>query len=609
MIKLRDLKILLTSYRFIVATVKQEFGISLAFTVVFAILPFINLLIGKAVIDLISRPVLSGQSLSLSDVPGLKLLVFGFILLNLFTASAGTLTNSHDNKLRDRMYWNLQSLILRKISNTSGVSLFEDGTRLNTIQSAKRGIDRALNSVSYLTEFLSSFIALAVASVLLFNLSPWIPVWIFLLVFPAIYVKQKADQASFNAEMNQAADYREINIYNSILTEQAYAKELRLLSLQAYFHSLWSERVEKVFGEINVIRNRGALKVILFGIPSTVGLSIPYIYLLDQTLKGQISLGSVALFTGLLWDLRRNMMNTLNRYTSIQEMARYIQPILAVADFEDGLTSSQSNCPDQHDVPNRSAERSGLKLTNVSFSYGSSERAIGPFNLHIEPGEFVVIVGENGAGKSTLAKLISRLYEPQHGRILWNGQDIRSMPANDYYHLLNVVPQDFARFPLPMREVIALGKLSLKDEDGQKVMESLTGVGLAPFVATLPARHNTRLSTQFDNGIDLSGGQWQRMSIARALYRQTPDQLLVLDEPTAALDPSTEHEMLTLLRTLARGSTAIVISHRLSLAKAADRILVIDHGKIVEDGSHAALIQQDGKYADMYRKQSSYYTE
>jgi ATP-binding cassette, subfamily B, bacterial len=239
-----------------------------------------------------------------------------------------------------------------------------------------------------------------------------------------------------------------------------------------------------------------------------------------------------------------------------------------------------------------------LAFEGVSFSYpGSRRRVFEHFDLRIEKGQTVAIVGENGSGKTTLIKLLARLYEPDSGRITWGGADVRGMDASRWRRHLAVIFQDFSRYPTSLRENIALGALDLAD--------AASRAGIADLAGELPSGWDTILSRSYSGGVDLSGGQWQRVALARALMASARDGILVLDEPTASLDVRQEAAIFDRSIELTQGLTTILISHRFSTVRHADRIVVLDGGRVVEDGSHDELMRAAGRYARLFTLQAS----
>lgn len=249
---------------------------------------------------------------------------------------------------------------------------------------------------------------------------------------------------------------------------------------------------------------------------------------------------------------------------------------------------------------------SGITFENVDFAYPDGRVALSDISLTLNPGETVALVGENGAGKSTLVKLLARFYDPTQGNIFVDGKNIKDLNLDDWRQQIGAVFQDFCRYPLTVGENIALGDIGAMNDIG-RLSNVSQKTGIAAQIEQLPGEYDTLLGKQF-NGTELSGGQWQKVAIARAFMREKDAQLMILDEPTAALDPRSEYEIYSSFAKLVKDKIAILVTHRLASVRLADRILVLKAGKLVEVGTHEALLQQDGEYATLWNMQAKHYT-
>ena len=319
-------------------------------------------------------------------------------------------------------------------------------------------------------------------------------------------------------------------------------------------------------------------------------------------MTGKFTLGDIALYTGIIIQLKRSVYTLVSNLGDIYDVALATRPIFQLLDLQPQLLDTVDVVP----LPDRG---NGLHIKDLSFGYPGSEKPIlKQVTFKVKPGEMIVLVGENGAGKTTLGKLLARLYDPTSGSITWNGVDYKNLALSELRSRIAVVMQDYARFPATARENVGWGYLP-KLHDDKSVEDVLKNAGIHQVILDLKHGLETPLGKQLENGMDLSGGQWQRIAIARALLRLGTAELVIFDEPTAALDPKNEHEIYEIFRTLAKGRMAVVISHRLSLARTADRIIVLEHGEILEEGNHDALIQLKGRYAEMFHRQASSYLD
>ena len=371
-----------------------------------------------------------------------------------------------------------------------------------------------------------------------------------------------------------------------------------------------------MFTKMERVRREGALTVMVWALVGGLGVALPYGYVVLGVLQGSLTLGDLALYTGIILQLRRSLFILIAHTGDIYDVSLATVPIFQLLDLVPQLHTGSQRLPAMAKgqwetlaptVPAAVSGTPGIQLNQVSFHYPGVDRPIlQDIDLTIQPGEMVALVGENGAGKTTLAKLLCRLYDPTGGQILWQGQDLRQLDLNGLRSRIAVVMQDYARFPATLRENIGWGYFPKLQED-EALGVVLQEAGIETLPNTLSQGLETPLGRQLEDGIDLSGGQWQRVAIARALMRLGEAALLVFDEPTAALDPKNEQEIYRIFRQIARGRMAVVVSHRLALAKICDRIIVLEQGKILESGSHANLMALGGRYQQMFNRQASSY--
>ncbi len=348
------------------------------------------------------------------------------------------------------------------------------------------------------------------------------------------------------------------------------------------------------------LRLKGAILVFIWSIISGLGVALPYIYVVLGVLKTTYTLGDLALYGGLILQLRRSLFLLINNGSNFYEVILGIRPIFQVLALQPNLKNKQVKFL-------RNNNNSGIKMQGVSFSYPGSDRQIlANINLTINPNEMVAIVGENGAGKSTLTKLLCRLYDPNTGKIIWQGQNLREMDIKLLRAKIAFFSQDFAHFPLTVRENVGFGDLELLNDD-TAIKTALAAVGMDKKIEDFSDGLDTPLGRELEGGMELSAGQWQRIAIARTLMRLSQAELLIFDEATSLIDAKTEGQIYQMLRRIAANKMSVIISHRLSLTKLADRIVVLENGRIIENGTHAELMALQGQYCLMFTRQASSY--
>jgi ATP-binding cassette subfamily B protein len=331
----------------------------------------------------------------------------------------------------------------------------------------------------------------------------------------------------------------------------------------------------------------------------TVGYYVAYGYLAWRTITGQLTIGDLTFLAGSFRRLRTLLEGLLIGFSQTAGQALYLDDLFSFFEIEPEIRSPEPARPFPRPM------RQGFTFEDVGFAYPGAERwAVRRLSFTLRAGEVLALVGENGAGKTTLVKLLARLYDPDEGRILLDGHDLREYDLEELRANVGVIFQDFVRYHMTAAENIAVGRIDAR-HDRTRIEEAARRSLADEVIARLPQGYDTIIGKRFRRGVDLSGGEWQKVAIARAYMRDA--ELIILDEPTAALDAKAEAEVFQRFKGLAKGKTAVLISHRFSTVRMADRILVLSGGRIIESGSHDELIAKRGVYADLFELQAAGY--
>lgn len=573
--------------------------------------PSVSLLLGKVVIDEVTAVFeQGGVENPLELMLNNSLLLWSVVIaltINLVVDSVDAIGTNLFASLRDRVEGYVRGKVLDKVSHFDDIALFETPALLNLLELTEKGLGR-IQRLSFIIAATFVGIFTFIPSVIVSgSIGWWVPLVLIASAAPSIFVEIRHHRKSWRVEETQSGVSRKMGIYSKAITSPDFAKEIRLFSLQDVLLGRWQGLFETLFSNMEQVRREGTLTVLTWSLLGGLGVAAPYVHVVLGVLNRTFTVGDLALFTGIILQLRRSLFILIAHTGDLYDVSLATAPIFQLLDLEPQLYTGS-----QRLVPTEACDRpqQGIRFEDVSFKYPGADQppVLQHLTFHLQPQEMVALVGENGAGKTTLAKLLVRLYDPTTGHILWNGQDLKIVDLAALRSRIAVVMQDYARFPATLRENIGWGDLPNLENDAE-IATVLEEAGIEYLPDSLNHGLETPLGRQLEEGIDLSGGQWQRVAIARALMRLKNAELLVFDEPTAALDPKNEHEIYRIFRTIAQGRMAVVVSHRLALAKMCDRIIVLEHGQILESGTHDELMDLGGRYYSMFTRQASSYSD
>jgi ATP-binding cassette subfamily B protein len=433
----------------------------------------------------------------------------------------------------------------------------------------------------------------------LFFYAPWLILLLPLSFVPAIWGETRFNTLAYFMSRWRTPERRELEYIRYIGASAETAKELKLFGLGDFLIARFRQLAHTIYLENRSLSTQRAAWGALFSSISTLTYYGAYGFIVWRTIIGDFSIGDLAFLSGSFLRLNGLFQKILLGFTQIAGQSMYLDDLFSFFEIEPTILSPASPKPFPSPI------RQGIVFENVGFRYPDTETwAIRHLNFTLNAGETLALVGENGAGKTTIVKLLARLYDPDEGRITVDGIDLKDLSVADLHAHIGVIFQDFIRYSLTARENIGVGRIA--DQDDMARIENAAELSLADAViAKLPQGYDQQLGRLFKKGRDLSGGEWQKVAIARAYMRDA--DLIILDEPTAALDAKAEADVFSRFKSLAAGKTAVIISHRFSTVRMADRILVLENGAILESGSHEELLALRGHYADLFELQAAGY--
>ncbi len=518
-----------------------------------------------------------------------------------------TLSNIVQQLLQEKVSNRVQLLILEK-ADTLDLAFFENPEFYDKMrQAADQSTYQPVSMISQTFSLFQTTVTMLSMIFLLLQLSWWLAIVALIVPIPAFFSSIHYGWRGFQRKRWQSPERRVMDYFNRLMTVDTYNKEIKLFTLGNFFVTQFKRLANKLYEEDKEIIVRRYLINFLWSALTGVANSAIYLYVALQVVLslGRISLGSLSRYTQAAVQAGQSFQGLLSGISSTYENNLYVNTLFEFLEYKPEIVS-----PPKPQPLARAKESKGLDIEfrNVSFTYpgkdAETHAALKNVSFTIHAGEAIAVVGRNGAGKTTIVKLLTRLYDPDEGEILIDGRNIKEYDLQELRGHVGVIFQDYVTYFLSARENIGVGRVN--EIDNQELVSSAAKKsGASEVIEGLAEGYDTMLGRWFNKGTQLSGGEWQKIALARAFIRDAG--ILVLDEPTSSLDARAEYEVFTHFRTLTGGRTTVFISHRFSTVRLADRIFVIEHGKIIECGSHKELMQLDGHYAELFNLQAEAY--
>ena len=476
---------------------------------------------------------------------------------------------------------------------------YEDPVFYDRLERARVQATDRLVMIQQIGRLVQQAITTITLSITIMLFSPWLMLLLVAGVVPAFLGESHFAFLGYAKNFRQTPMKRQLDYLRILAGSKEAAKELKLFGLRDFLRERFTRISDNIYEENIGLSRRKLIAGALLSTIGTMGYYSAYVFVIWRTIAGSLSIGTLTMLAGAIQQASSNIEQIFSTFAGIGDQALFLTDLLAFFEMKPTIQNKPNALPAPRPIVK------GIEFRNVSFSYpGNSRRVLDKINFQLHTNERLALIGENGQGKTTIVKLITRLYDPTEGQILLDGVDLRDYDLEDLHREIGVIFQDFMRYEMTARENIAIGRigeinnLELLKGAAQKSMADLT-------IGRLPEGYDQMLGRRFEQGVDLSGGEWQKVALARAYLRDA--QLLILDEPTAALDARSEFEVFHRFAELTAGKMALFISHRFSTVRSADRILVLENGRIAEEGTHDQLARLGGRYAEMFEMQASSY--
>ena len=507
-------------------------------------------------------------------------------------------TDFFDSLLADRYTHHVSVEVMRKAAALD-VTVYEDPVFYDRLERARVQATDRLAMIQQMGRLIQQAITALAFSAVLVRYSPLLLLLLIAGIIPAFLGESHFAFLTYAKNFRQTPARRQMDYLRQIGGSKEAAKELKLFNLSSYLTDRFSTLSHGIYEENVALNRRRLFWGGLLAIIGQLGYYAAYFLSIYRTIQGRYTIGDLTLLTVAIMQAMSNIQQVFSTLSGVADQALFLTDLIAFFEMKPHVESRPNAIPAPRPILR------GFEFRDVSFIYpGTNRRILTDFNFTLSPGERVALIGENGQGKTTVVKLITRLYDPSEGQILLDGIDLREYDLAKLHAEIGVIFQDFMRYEMTARENIAVGRIEVPhgpEEIAYAAEKSLA----SDVVANLENGYDQMLGRRFERGVDLSGGEWQKMALARAYLRDA--QLLILDEPTASLDARSEFEVFERFAELTCDKMALLISHRFSTVRMADRIVVLEKGRLVEEGSHAQLVAFGGRYAAMFEMQAANY--
>lgn len=560
-----------------------------------AAIPLSVLYVGKLIIDdvvALSRAHGAGSHFHLWQLVAAE---FGLIVLS---DLLGRATGLLDGLLGDK-FSNYSSVKIMQHAATLDLDQFEDSVFYDKLERARQQTTGRTLLLSQVLAQMQDLVTMGFLAAGLLAFNPWLILLLLTAVLPAFLGESYFNDKSYALSRGQTPERRELDYLRYLGASDETAKEVKIFGLSGFVIDRFNTLANRFYADNKRLAIKRSAWGTFFALIGGAGYYGAYVVIIVKTITGVITIGELTFLSGSFKQLRSLLEGILSRFTTVSQGAIYLSDYFEFFEIKPRITHAKN----ARHFP-KPIQR-GFTFEDVGFRYLNSENwANRHLNFTLHPGEKLALVGENGAGKTTLVKLLARLYDPTEGRILLDGIDLREYDLLGLRMNIGVIFQDYLRYQMSLAANIAVGKIEEKD-NRNRIETSARQSQADELAARLPGNYEQMLGRRFNQGIDLSGGEWQKIALARAYMRD--GQVLILDEPTAALDAKAEYEVFRRFADLTRGKSAVLISHRFSTVRMADRILVLNRGELEEIGSHDELLKKGGRYAELFELQAMGY--